>query len=299
MITWPQGSAAAVFTALSALSALSALPCAAQIRASERAVVQQTVDGTTITVDYARPRLRGRTAIFGGEVKWEEVWTPGANEATTLRSNRDFFLNGHPVPAGKYSVWLQVKEKGDWIFMLHADTLRQHFMHPKIDAGRLSFAVTPERDDTAEVLTWSFPSVTHEGATLELRWSTMRVPVQIRVTPTLRRTIAEADAAPYVGDYEMEWTWSSGKKNDMRIRYNAADSTLRAETRMGSMPWDVMLTPAADGAFIPIIMFQGQPGEAAETLVFEFSRENGRPAAFEVRDSKTDALQGKGRRKGG
>ena len=61
-----------------------ALPSAApaQIRASERALLAQTIDGTTLTLDFARPRVRGRDSIFGGQVYWTEVWTPGANMAT-------------------------------------------------------------------------------------------------------------------------------------------------------------------------------------------------------------------------
>ena len=37
----------------------------AQIRSSERGMASQTVDGTVITVDYARPQARGRRVIFG------------------------------------------------------------------------------------------------------------------------------------------------------------------------------------------------------------------------------------------
>ncbi len=76
----------------------------AQVRTSERATVSQTIDGTVIEIDYARPRLRGRTS-FGGVVHWGEMWTPGANWATTLRVSRDVRLDGHLVPAGEYSVW--------------------------------------------------------------------------------------------------------------------------------------------------------------------------------------------------
>ena len=42
----------------------------AQIRASERALLAQTIDGTTLTLDFARPRVRGRDSIFGGQVYW-------------------------------------------------------------------------------------------------------------------------------------------------------------------------------------------------------------------------------------
>ena len=80
----------------------------AQIRASEHATVTQRVSGTTITLEYDRPVARGRT-IFGERgvvVKWGEVWTPGANWATTIDVDRDVKNDGRPLPKGKYSLWL-------------------------------------------------------------------------------------------------------------------------------------------------------------------------------------------------
>ena len=37
---------------------------------------------------------------------WGHLWTPGANWATTFEFSKDVELNGHPVPKGKYSVWM-------------------------------------------------------------------------------------------------------------------------------------------------------------------------------------------------
>ena len=74
------------------IAAMAGAPLHAQIRASERGRVSQVVDGTTIIVDYARPRLRGRPTIFGADVSWGEVWTPGANMATTLETDHDIVL---------------------------------------------------------------------------------------------------------------------------------------------------------------------------------------------------------------
>src|SRR5439155_9636490 len=72
-----------------------------QVRASERGSVSQIVDGTSIEVNYGRPRLRGRIA-FGGVVHWGEMWTPGANFATTIRFGKDVKFSGRAVPAGRY-----------------------------------------------------------------------------------------------------------------------------------------------------------------------------------------------------
>ena len=69
-----------------ALALSLALPARApaQVRASEAASVSQTVDGTKITIEYSRPRGRARDSLFGKVVPWGEVWTAGANLATTL-----------------------------------------------------------------------------------------------------------------------------------------------------------------------------------------------------------------------
>jgi len=62
-------------------------------------------DGKTITVDYSRPRMRGRK-IFGGLVPYGEVWRTGANEATTFVTNENLLMvKGSNVPAGSYTIF--------------------------------------------------------------------------------------------------------------------------------------------------------------------------------------------------
>ena len=61
-------------------------------------------DGKTITVDYSRPSVKGRT-IFGGLVPFGKVWRTGANSATTLKTNTDLTIGGTSVPAGTYTLY--------------------------------------------------------------------------------------------------------------------------------------------------------------------------------------------------
>ncbi len=82
----------------------------AQIRASEHSTLTQRVSTTTITIEGDRPVARGRKLFGdGGVVRWGEVWTPGANWATTLEVDRDVTIDGKPLPKGKYSLWLTPK----------------------------------------------------------------------------------------------------------------------------------------------------------------------------------------------
>ncbi|HEX8279275.1 MAG TPA: DUF2911 domain-containing protein, partial [Segetibacter sp.] len=71
---------------------------------------ETTNSGNTITINYSRPSLKGRTlgkniAPFG------EVWRTGANEATTLEITKDAKIEGKPLPKGKYSLYTIPGEK--------------------------------------------------------------------------------------------------------------------------------------------------------------------------------------------
>jgi len=185
-------------------SILAPAPLDAQVRASELQTISQVVDGTTITLTYSRPRLRGRDVVFGTRaVHWGEVWTPGANFATTLEVNRPLKVSGVPVPAGKYSVWMIVTQDSTWTMLLDPRVKLFHEDHPTPDSTHIRI---PVRADSAaamreETLTWSFPSVTSRGGRMAMHWDRMRVTMDFAVEPTLSELFPEADAARYLGRY--------------------------------------------------------------------------------------------------
>lgn len=74
-------------------------------RASPHESVSETIDGSTITITYGRPYMRGR-AIFGRLVPWDRVWCPGADEATTLESTAALHLGQLTVPPGPHTIWV-------------------------------------------------------------------------------------------------------------------------------------------------------------------------------------------------
>ena len=143
---------------------LGPVPIHAQVRASEHAMVSQTVDGTVFTVEYFRPQVRGRTSVFGNVkvVAWGEVWTPGANWATTFEVNRDVTIDGHPVPKGKYTVWLVVRRDA-WTMVLDPRFPRYHEERPDSTADQVRWTVHPGAGGFTEALTWSFPEVRPDG----------------------------------------------------------------------------------------------------------------------------------------
>ncbi|MEG9328486.1 DUF2911 domain-containing protein [Salinimicrobium catena] len=61
-------------------------------------------DELILEVFYNRPYKKERQ-IFGGLVPYGEVWRTGANEATTFTTNKDIYVDGSLLPAGKYTLW--------------------------------------------------------------------------------------------------------------------------------------------------------------------------------------------------
>src|SRR5215217_4361128 len=301
---------------LIALSAplLLAPTCAlhAQLRASEPALVSQTVDGTKMTVTYSRPRARGRTGIFGNTVKWGHTWTPGANQATTLAVTRDVTIEKVAVPKGRYSVWLVVNQ-GPWELLLDRDSTRFHTQPPRAGSGVISIPVKRDKREFTEVLTWSFPAVGETATTLVMQWDTVAVPLHIAVTPSYSRATTQEAAQRIVGRYQLQWEplpprppgdSATEESNDwptstmLTVRYEGNE--LRAvmdppmfRTEPGYTDW--LLVPAKGDWYHPARFQDGQLAELMEYFGFRFDVANGKARGLEVR-MMDDALLASGKR---
>ncbi|MEO7966497.1 MAG: DUF2911 domain-containing protein [Gemmatimonadaceae bacterium] len=275
------------------LGVMGAYPSAgAQVRASERSTISQTSDGTVVTVDYSRPRARGREQLYGKVIEWGEVWTPGANWATTLQTTRDITLGGHAVPKGKYSVWFVVRPD-KWTFVLDPRVQLYHEDHPDSTAQQLRWTVTPTTVAFTEILTWSIPEVRPDGLTLNFAWGTMQVSLDATVQPSHPQTIARDAAQPYLGTYKWKWvdkdTTDAGK---MTLYYDGAS----IRQRYDPFPdWykrlqDQVMVRINDDWFIPSIVRDGKLWEMAADMVWEFKVQNGVATTFEIRDDKDNLM---------
>ena len=81
-----------------------------------------------VTVDYGRPILRGRRAVFGSGESYGQklkggapVWRVGANKSTRLNTEADLTFGDQTLAAGEYSMFIDLAE-GNWtlIFSTHA-----------------------------------------------------------------------------------------------------------------------------------------------------------------------------------
>jgi len=289
-----------LFRVLSVVGAGLTLPSigSAQIRASERGVAAQTVDGTTITIDYARPQVRQRDSIFGGVVHWGEMWTPGANWATTFTVDKDIRLNGQTVPAGAYSMWFVVQPE-EWTIVLDTTARRFHTNRPKPNDAQIRFPVRPEASEAMEILTFSFPAVSATGGTLAFRWATTSIPMSFEVQSSREITFAADRADAYVGSYS--WIWASPdptaqpKPGTFEVFYE--DDHLMAN--LDPAPFDalrrIILIEVADDWFIFGSTVDGKLFDMITDVTLEFTVEDGHASRLELR-GPTDAVMATGER---
>jgi hypothetical protein len=96
----------------------STLPLAAQQkRTSPHETVGTVIDGCRVTVTYGRPYTKDPRSgevrkIWGGLVPFGKVWRTGADEATTLITQKPLVFGDKIVPAGAYTLWTLPAEDG-------------------------------------------------------------------------------------------------------------------------------------------------------------------------------------------
>jgi hypothetical protein len=139
-----------------------------------------TVDGSSMFIEYGRPSTRGRT-IFGSLIRWDEVWCPGADEATYLSSGKSLKVGSLALPAGKYSLWIQPTEDV-WTLIFNKDWDTFHTSYrSRSDVGKV-----PMQKETlpanVEQLTFSIePNAPGKGGRIAMSWATTKVSVPFTV----------------------------------------------------------------------------------------------------------------------
>ena len=136
-------------------------------RVSPHESVSGAVDGATLTITYGRPSMRGRD-IFGALVPYGRVWCPGADEATTLDSDRPLLVGGAlRVPPGPHTIWI-LPTAGVWTLVVSKEPSGFHTRYnEKADLGRIAMQKLTI-DTPVERLTFAIDAVPSGGGRIAM-----------------------------------------------------------------------------------------------------------------------------------
>lgn len=146
------------------------------------------VGGQWIEIDYGRPIKRGRANLFGSGATYGQqlnagapVWRAGANQSTRLKTDVPLVFGGRTVPAGEYSVFVDLKEQ-EWTLIISRHAAQQTFNPQDTAALWGSFGYTPDKDVlrakmkveslrfSVEEFTIAFLDMTDAGGRLAMMW---------------------------------------------------------------------------------------------------------------------------------
>ncbi len=153
------------------------------------------VGGRWIEITYGRPLQRGRD-LFGSGPSYGKalndvgtanlppppVWRAGANVSTRLKSDVTLVFGDRRVPAGEYSLFIDLTGPAAWTLIVSNWPAQPKFDPKDKTALWGSYGYTADRDvaripmkvDTlpfgVEQLTWSFLDMTNDSGRIALMW---------------------------------------------------------------------------------------------------------------------------------
>ena len=147
---------------------------AAFAQGNPRGTSSLTLKGKTVSVEFGRPALKGRTTDeLLGKLKAGGLWRLGADTSTTFKTGIDLAFGEVTVPAGEYSIWMQRQEDNSWKLLF--DKQHGQWGEPAPDPSQC-FASVPLVESkpaaSIEMVTLTL-SKADGGGTLTIQWGTL------------------------------------------------------------------------------------------------------------------------------
>ena len=216
--------------------------------ASPAAKFMQTVGLTDITIQYARPGVKGRT-IFAenGLVPFGKIWRTGANAATKITFSEDVTIEGQELKKGSYAILTKPGATSwDVMFYTHEGGNFGSYVEKTPD---VSVSVTPQAlPFSVENFFITVANLESDGAVLELIWDKTLVPVKIglHTDKAVMSNIERVMAGPSANDYYAAgvYMYQSGKDVNRALEY-VQKATSQGEPKFWQKRWEAEILYAA------------------------------------------------------
>jgi Protein of unknown function (DUF2911) len=151
--------------------------------------------GKWIEITYGRPLQRGRD-LFGSGANYGKaandvgapglppppVWRAGANMSTRLKTEVPLVFAGKSVPAGEYSLFIDLVKPTEWTLIVSSWAAQTKFDPKDKTALWGAYGYTPDKDVArvpmkvetlpfaVDQLTWTFLDMTNDSGRIALMW---------------------------------------------------------------------------------------------------------------------------------
>jgi hypothetical protein len=155
--------------------------------------------GKWIEVTYGRPIKRERQNLFSSGADYGKklsddapVWRAGANQTTRLKTEVPLVFNDKTLPAGEYSVFVDLKEKG-WTLIFSSWPAQEKYDPNNKAALWGAYGYTPDKDVlrapmklavlpfSMDQFTIAFIDMTAGGGQLAMMWDKTMASVPFKI----------------------------------------------------------------------------------------------------------------------
>lgn len=138
------------------------------------------VGGAHVHIDYSSPGVRGRT-IFGELIPFGKLWRAGANNATSIETDKDLIINGQTLPVGKYGFFvIPNQDKWTLIFNTRWDVHGTDKYKEKEDVLKIEVIPTT-LENTQEHLKYQVEKSDDTNGIISLAWEKTKVEIPFQV----------------------------------------------------------------------------------------------------------------------
>lgn len=212
---------------------------------NKKAMVGEKVGMVDITVKYSRPAVKGREGkIWGGLVYtgYSDLgfgntkaapWRAGANESTNISFSKDVLIEGKPLAAGTYGLFIAYgPDESTVIFSKNASSWGSYYYDEKEDALRVNVKSVVV-NEKSEWLKYEFVNQTESGATIQLVWEKTAIPFKVEtdvvndVLASLRNELRTDKGFNWIAWYQAA-QWCAERKVNQDQALQWADSATSA-----------------------------------------------------------------------
>jgi Protein of unknown function (DUF2911) len=133
------------------------------------------IGGTTLTINYHQPAVKGRNVWADGLAPYGKVWRTGANNAPTFEVSKDVMVNGKALKAGKYALFSIPGEK-EWTIIFNKNFKQWGNYEYKESEDVLRVTAKSEANDMTE----RFTIKAEDSGKVSMMWDKAKVAFMVK-----------------------------------------------------------------------------------------------------------------------
>jgi len=179
---------------------------------------EQPVGLTTVTLEYSRPSVKGRTVFGDAEAleQYGEIWRTGANTATKITFSDDVKVGGQELEAGAYAI-LTVPGEKEWEVMFYPHESANFNTYVEKDPAAKVEVMSQKTGRKVESFTIDINNLRNESATIDMMWDNVLVsiPLEVNTDEAVMASINQVMNGPSTGDYYAAASYYLSADKDM------------------------------------------------------------------------------------